>query len=279
MCPPAALKSLTDPALSRRALLKLGLSTATATAAAGLALKSAAAAPVQPTRFSNVLDLTHILGPGMPLFSDEDPAFQIEPLFVHDRDGYYGSVVSYWEHVGTHMDAPIHFDPKGMFVDQIAPQNLVVPAVVIDITAKAQRDPDALVTPDDIRAYERRYGRIPANAAVLMVSGWGARIGSTATHRNADASGVMHFPGFGKEAVDFLIAERSVAGIGVDTLSLDHGPSATFDVHYTWLATAKWGLENLANLEAIPPSGATLFVGAPRVAAGSGGPSRVLAVW
>jgi kynurenine formamidase len=278
MCPPAALKAMTDPALSRRALLKLGLST-TAAVTAGLAVQSVAAAPVQPTRFSNVLDLTHVLGPGMPLFSDADPAFTIEPLFVHNRDGYYGSVVSYWEHVGTHMDAPIHFDPKGLFVDQIAPQNLVVPAVVIDITAKAQRDPDALVTPDDIRAYERRYGRIPANAAVLMASGWGARIGSTATHRNADASGVMHFPGFGKEAVDFLIAERNVAGIGVDTLSLDHGPSATFDVHYTWLATAKWGLENLANLEAIPPSGATLFVGAPRVAAGSGGPSRVLAVW
>jgi kynurenine formamidase len=278
MCPPATLKAMANPALSRRAMLKMGLYATAAAASAGIAATPAEAAPVRPTRFSNVLDLTHILGPNMPLFSDEDPSFSIKPFVTHES-GYYGNVISYWEHVGTHMDAPIHFDPQGLFVDQIEPQNLVVPAVVVDITAKAQRDPDALVTPDDIRAYERRYGRIPTNAAVLMASGWGARIGSKVTHRNADASGVMHFPGFGKEAVDFLIAERSVAGIGVDTLSLDHGPSTTFAVHYTWLSTAKWGLENLANLEAIPPSGATLFVGAPRIASGSGGPSRVLAVW
>jgi kynurenine formamidase len=269
---------MANPALSRRAMLKMGLYATAAAASARIAATPAEAAPVRPTRFSNVLDLTHILGPDTPPFSDEDPSFSIKPFVTHES-GYYGNVISYWEHVGTHMDAPIHFDPQGLFVDQIAPQNLVVPAVVVDITAKAQRDPDALVTPDDIRAYERRYGRIPTNAAVLMASGWGARISSKVTHRNADANGVMHFPGFGKEAVDFLIAERSVAGIGVDTLSLDHGPSTTFAVHYTWLSTAKWGLENLANLEAIPPSGATLFVGAPRIASGSGGPSRVLAVW
>lgn len=278
MCPPETLKALNDPAFSRRAMLKFGVS-AMAVAAAGIGTQPAQAAPVQPTRFSNVLDLTHILGPDMPRFSDADPAFSIKPFVTHESGGYYGSVLSYWEHTGTHMDAPVHFDPDGLFVDQIEPQNLVVPAVVIDITAKAQRDPDALVTPDDIRAYERRYGRIPNNAAVLMASGWGARIGSTASHRNADASGVMHFPGFGKEAIDFLLAERNAAGIGVDTLSLDHGPSTTFAVHYTWLAANKWGIENLANLEAIPPRGATLFVGAPKVASGSGGPSRVLAVW
>jgi kynurenine formamidase len=278
MCPPATLKALANPALSRRSMLKMGLYVSAAAASAGIAATPAEAAPVRPTRFSNVLDLTHILGPETPLFSDEDPSFSIKPFVTHES-GYYGNVIAYWEHVGTHMDAPIHFDPKGLFVDQIEPQNLVVPAVVINITAKAERDPDALVTPDDIRAYERRYGRIPANAAVLLASGWGARIGSKITHRNADASGVMHFPGFGKEAVDFLLAERSVAGIGVDTLSLDHGPSTTFAVHYSWLSAAKWGLENLANLEAIPPSGATLFVGAPRIASGSGGPSRVFAVW
>jgi kynurenine formamidase len=278
MCPPQALKALRDPAVSRRSMLKLGLA-ATVASAASLVATPASAAQVRPTRFSNVLDLTHVLGPGMPLFSDEDPAFTIKPFVTHDSGGYYGNVISYWEHSGTHMDAPAHFDPDGLFVDQLAPENLVVPAVVINITAKAQKDPDALVTPDDIRAYERRYGRIPRNAAVLMASGWGARIGSAATHRNADSSGVMHFPGFGKDATDFLLAERSVSGIGVDTLSLDHGPSATFAVHFSWLGTGRWGLENLANLEAIPPSGASIFVGAPKVASGSGGPSRVMAVW
>ena len=89
----------------------------------------------------------------------------------------------------------------------------------------------------------------------------------------------MHFPGFGKAAIDFLLTERRISGIGVDTLSLDHGPSADFAVHYTLLATNRWGLENVANLEAIPPSGASIFVGAPKIAAGSGGPTRLMAVW
>lgn len=112
-----------------------------------------------------------------------------------------------------------------------------------------------------------------------MASGWGARAHSVELFRNADSSGVMHFPGFGKDAVDFLLTERNISGIGVDTLSIDHGPSTTFAVHYTILPTNRWGLENLANLESILPSGATLVVGAPKIAAGSGGPSRVFALW
>jgi kynurenine formamidase len=276
MCLPETLEAMQDPTISRRSLLRLGLGSLAAAAALGVS--SAQAAPVRPTRFSNVMDLTHVLGPDMPVFAGA-PSFQIKTFVAHKENGYYGSILTYWEHVGTHMDAPVHFVPDGLYVDQIKPESLIVPAVVIDITEKAKRDPAAVVTPDDIRAWERRYGRVPRNAAVLMASGWGARAGSTETFRNTDASGVMQFPGFGKEAVDFLLAERDAAGIGVDTLSLDHGPSTTFAVHFTWLSASRWGLENLANLESIPPSGATLFVGAPKVAGGSGGPSRVMAVW
>jgi kynurenine formamidase len=277
MCLPETLGAMQDPTISRRSLLKLGLGSVAA--AAALSLNSAQAAPVRPTRFSNVMDLTHVLGPDMPTFPNTPAGFSIRTAVAHKENGYYGSILTYWEHVGTHMDAPVHFAPDSLYVDQIKPESLIVPAVVIDITEKAKRDPAAVVTPDDIRAWERRYGRVPRNAAVLMASGWGARAGSTEAFRNADASGVMQFPGFGKEAIDFLLVERDAAGIGVDTLSLDHGPSTTFAVHFTWLSSKRWGLENLANLESIPPSGATLFVGAPKVAGGSGGPSRVMAVW
>jgi kynurenine formamidase len=276
MCLPETLEAMSNPTISRRNLLRLGLGAVATTAALGVS--GAEAAPVPPTRFSNVIDLTHVLGPGMPVFAGA-PTFKIDTFVVHKENGYYGSILTYWEHVGTHMDAPVHFAPNGLYVDQIKPESLIVPAAVIDITEKARQDPAAVVTPDDLHAWERRYGRIPRRAAVLMMSGWGARAGATETFRNTDSSGVMQFPGFGKAAVDFLLAERDVAGIGVDTLSLDHGPSSTFDVHYTWLATNRWGLEGLANLEAIPPRGATLFVGAPKVAGGSGGPSRVMAVW
>ncbi|MCS6839614.1 MAG: cyclase family protein [Roseiflexus sp.] len=275
MCPPETLASMRSPEISRRNLLKFSLGAAVA---ATLPVGSAHAATVRRTTFRNVLDLTHVLGTQFPLFPGAAP-FRIQQAVSHDKDGYYGNILTYWEHSGTHMDAPVHFAPNGLFVDQLKVENLVVPAVVINITEKARRDPDAVVTPDDIRAWERRYGRIPDNAAVLMASGWGARAGSVEAFRNTDSSGVMHFPGFGKEAIDFLLTERRISGIGVDTLSLDHGPSTTFAVHYTLLPTNRWGLENLANLEAIPPSGATLFVGAPKIAAGSGGPTRVIAVW
>ncbi len=275
MCPPETLASMRSPEISRRNLLKFGLGAAVA---AALPIGSAQAATVRRTTFRNVLDLTHVLGTQFPLFPGAAP-FRIEQAVSHDKDGYYGSILTYWEHSGTHMDAPVHFAPNGLFVDQLRVENLVVPAVVINITDKVRRDPDAVVTPDDIRAWERRYGRIPDNAAVLMASGWGARAGSVEAFRNTDSSGVMHFPGFGKDAIDLLLTERRISGIGVDTLSLDHGPSTTFAVHYTLLPTNRWGLENLANLESIPPSGATLFVGAPKIAAGSGGPTRVMAVW
>jgi kynurenine formamidase len=275
MCPPETLASMRSPEISRRNLLKFGLGAAVA---AALPVGSAHAATVRRTTFRNVVDLTHVLGTQFPLFPGAAP-FRIQQAVSHDKDGYYGSILTYWEHSGTHMDAPVHFAPNGLFVDQLRIENLVVPAVVINMTEKVRRDPDAVVTPDDIRAWERRYGRIPDNAAVLMASGWGARAGSVEAFCNTDSSGVMHFPGFGKEAIDFLLTERRIAGIGVDTLSLDHGPSTTFAVHYTLLPTNRWGLENLANLESIPPSGATLFVGAPKIASGSGGPTRVMAVW
>jgi Predicted metal-dependent hydrolase len=275
MCPSETLASMRSPEISRRNLLKFGLGAAVA---AALPVGSAHAATVRRTTFRNVVDLTHVLGTQFPLFPGAAP-FRIQQAVSHDKDGYYGSILTYWEHSGTHMDAPVHFAPNGLFVDQLRIENLVVPAVVINMTEKVRRDPDAVVTPDDIRAWERRYGRIPDNAAVLMASGWGARAGSVEAFRNTDSSGVMHFPGFGKEAIDFLLTERRIAGIGVDTLSLDHGPSKTFAVHYTLLPTNRWGLENLANLESIPPGGATLFVGAPKIASGSGGPTRVMAVW
>lgn len=277
MCPPDAIASLNCPDITRRSLLKFGLGAAAA--AVALPLGSAHAATVRRTTFSNVVDLTHVLGPGFPLFPGAPSPFIVTPAVSHDKNGYYGSVLTYWEHSGTHMDAPIHFAKNGLFVDQLAVENLVVPLAVINVTEQAQRDPDYVVTPDDIRAWERRYGRLPDNAAVLMASGWGARAGSAEAFRNADSGNVMHFPAFGKAAIDFLLAERRIAGIGVDTLSLDHGPSADFAVHFTLLSANRWGLENLANLEAIPPSGATLFVGAPKVAAGSGGPTRAMAVW
>lgn len=278
MCPPEFLKALNDAEVSRRNLLKFGLGGTAAAVAAVLAPQAAVAAPRRTISYTNVTDLTHLLGPGSPLWPGVHP-FELELVATHQANGYYGNVITYWEHSGTHIDAPIHFDPKGRFIDELLPETLVVPAVVIDVKAAAAKDPAYRLTPDDILAWERRYGRVPQGGAVLINSGWGMRWGNPEQFRNMDGSKVMQFPGFSKEAAVMLALERDVVGIGVDTLSIDHGPSPDFPVHYAYLPTGRWALENLANLDAIPPVGATLFVGAPKVASGSGGPTRVLALW
>jgi kynurenine formamidase len=228
--------------------------------------------------YTNLLDLTQVLTPTSPVYPGFPP-FAIEPFYSHEQHGVAIERLSLVDHSGTHLDAPYHCSREGLFVDQLPAESLIVPAIVVDIADKARADHAALVAPDDLLAWERHNGRIPAGAAVLMRSGWGARYADAQAYVNADTSGTAQFPGFGLEAVQWLLAERDVAGLGVDTLSLDHGPSPNFAVHYAFLPTQRWGLECLANLEHLPPVGATLFIGAPRIGGASGAPARVLAMW
>lgn len=280
MCPPKVLAGLTEPT-SRRNFLKLGFGAAAAAGAAAIAApapRTTLAQAVGGVSFNNVQDLTHVLGRNTPLFPGSPPV-EITPFVTIENNGYYGNIVSYWEHVGTHMDAPAHFAPGGAYVDQLDPASLVVPIALIDISARAALNPDTMVSLDDILAYEAQYGTIRENSAVFMNSGWADRWGEPTAFVNLDEGGTQHYPGFSQEATDFLVVQRNIAGIGVDTLSLDPGNSSTFDVHVTYLGTGRWGVENLANLNQIPPAGAVAFVGAPKLASGSGGPTRVMAIW
>lgn len=278
MCPPEVASALCKSGITRRNLFKTGLGAGIAAAATLLPGERAHAAPARQLSFRNLADLTHVLGPGTPGFPGL-PGFTVTPHMTHDPNGFYGNVLSYWEHNGTHIDAPIHFVADGLFVDQIPAEELVAPIAVIDIKERAASDPDTQVSPDDILAWERRYGRLPQHAIVAMNSGWASRIGSVESYRNTDSGGTMHFPGFSKAAIEFMLAERSINGIAVDTLSLDHGAASVFEAHVALLSANRWGIENIGNLDAIPPSGASVFVGAPKVASGSGGPARVLALW
>lgn len=277
MCVPGTLEAVrTD----RRGFLKLAAGAVAGVAASSAAQLAAPLAAEARVTIRNIQDLTHVLYPDFPSFNPQFFPRMERKVFVNiKKDGFYGNVLTYWEHSGTHMDAPHHFVEDRWFVHEIPASRLIGPAAVIHIHERAQSDPDAQVTPDDIRAYERRYGRIPRGAIVLMHSGWEARVNSTEAYRNADSKGVMHFPGFHPEAAALLVNDRAVTGIGVDTLSLDYGRSTDFKTHVTVLGANRWGLENVANLAKIPPRGATLFAGAPRVLEGSGGPTRVIAVW
>ena len=223
-------------------------------------------------------DLTWTFSPSFPVFVDGEEATRSTHVTIED-DGYYLQRWSFYEHTATHMDAPGHFTPGGRLSPDIGLDDLFAPAVVIDISEKVASDHDAEVTVDDLITFERRHGRIPRRAAVLMYSGWETRAGSTELYRGTDASGVYHFPGFDLEAIEWLVDRRDITGIGVDTLSLDHGPSTTFEVHVNLLGADRWGLENIRNHGTIPPRGTELFVGLIPWEQGSGGPCRVIARW
>ena len=226
--------------------------------------------------FRRAVDLTHVITEEFPTYFG-DPNLDIETLFTFDANGFNMFRWHLVEHTGTHMDAPFHFSPDGMSADQIPLEMLIVPLVVVDIRRKAEENPDAQLTVEDLRRWERRHGRIPRDACVAMNSGWAEKV-NTPEFRNADANGTLHFPGFHIEAAQFLLEERQVHGIAVDTLSLDYGPSPDFAVHYLWLPTNRWGLEAVANLDALPARGATLIVGGPKIAGATGGPSRLIAL-
>ena len=227
---------------------------------------------------ARVLDLSHPLTPEFPLFPVYNPVAVAERFSVA-RDGFFVRAWSFDEHCGTHVDAPAHFGEGAATVDQIDPSELLLAAAVVDVRERIAGDPDAVVEPDDILAWESRHGALPDRCAVLALTGWGERAGDAAAYLNVDAGGVLHSPGYGAEAAEFLAAERpQVRAIGLDTASLDIGASADYPVHVAWLPGGRFGIENLANLEKVPPEGAMLFVGAPALKGGSGGPARILAL-
>jgi kynurenine formamidase len=254
-------------------------------------LKAAAAATVAGTlgqtavpvlanngkgRRKGIFDLTHRLVRTFPSFFGSQVIFD-EILATIPESGFYAKRWTFDEHIGTHMDAPGHFALGESLVDQIDPATLVAPIVVVDITAKAESDPNAMVDPDDLVAFERRHGRIPRGACVAMNSGWDKKVSDGDLFRGGIGYPDLNFPGFSREATEWLVVERDISGIAVDTMSLDPGNSADFAVHVSFLGSGRWGVENVANLSQIPPRGATVFVGAIPWEEGSGGPCRVLA--
>src|SRR5215212_1227179 len=218
MCAPGCYEAVRRH-LSRRGFLR----GATAGAAAFAATAEPNVGLAQPTSFSRVVDLTHTLSSGFPTFTGA-PYLKVEQKMFLDRDGYNVLEWTLLEHVGTHLDAPIHFANNAPTADLLPAASLVVPLAVIDVTAQTETDPDYRVLPADILAWERMNGPLPDNACVAMNSGWDRHV-ATKEFRNADDRGVMHFPGFHADTAEFLIKERRVQGLAADTLSLDHGPS------------------------------------------------------
>ena len=226
-----------------------------------------------------VVDLTHTLGPKSPDWEGtEQRPFEARPLATFAKNGYFTRYISMQEHFSTHIDAPAHFSPTGWTVDQIPADHLVAPLVVIDISQPSAKDADYQLSLADVQAWEKAQGRIPRGAVVEALTGWTAKWGSMQDYRNADAKGTMHFPGYSLDAVKFLVEQRGVYGLGIDTLSVDYGASQDFPVHQFTAKHNVYHLENSTNLDQVPPKGATVVVGAADLEGGSGGPVRILAL-
>jgi kynurenine formamidase len=275
MCLPGTIEAVRDssPQLSRRGMLAGGGAAALAALLPGEAL---AHKPKKWKVKGKVVDLTHTFTAGFPVYTGNAPTRRT--LTNINPDGFYKQEWTFDEHSGTHMDAPGHFVDGGRRTPDFKARELILPIVVIDIAKRAKNDPDTVVNANDLKKFESKHGRIPNGALVAMDSGWAEKVADDAAYKGGPA-GAYHFPGFGDEAIEFLLERRKAAAIGVDTLSLDNGQSSTFSVHHNWLAADNFGLENLANLDKLPAHGAFATVGVVPWQDGSGGPARVLATY
>lgn len=224
-----------------------------------------------------IIDLTHTISESSPVFFPT-MKFRAELDKMETERGIYSRTFCASEHLGTHVDAPDHFGgPKQAAVDQLSLRQLIVPAIVVDVTGHVKSFPDYQLAVADLDAWEARYGTIPPGSMVIARTGWGTRWEQGEPYRNADAKGVMHFPGFSVDAGRRLV-ERRVAGLAIDTLSVDYGPSTDFAVHFTTQPRGLYHIENLAATELLPAKGAVLVVSPLKLQGGSGSPARVWAI-
>jgi kynurenine formamidase len=285
MCSPQVMASVRQQLAASRQLTRRSVisGTVAATAAAGLFRVSGAAQSATPVASpavsgaSRVVDLTHLMSPDIPIWPGNEP-FAAEVLVTVEEDGFYAQKLTFWEHTGTHVDAPAHFDADGETAEHLPVENFLAPLAVIDISGRAAEDSDTALTVEDIETWEAEFGPLPHGAFVAMFSGWGDKFGDPAAFVNLDNDGVQHYPGFHPDAAAFLVEQRSIVGIGVDTLSQDPGNSTDFGTHLTILGAGKYGVEGIASLDQVPALGATIVVGAPKHLNASGGPARVLAL-
>jgi kynurenine formamidase len=244
---------------------------------ASLLAASAAAGPACSRQApSRVIDLGHAL-------SESDPTWSGDKVYTHavtetrEKDGYVAGRFASDEHFGTHVDAPVHFGEGGLTVDRIPADRLVRPAVSIDIQRQVAANEDYRLTRADVEAFERAHGAIPDGALVLVATGWDRRWPDAARYMNTRDK-VKHFPGLAVDAAAYLARDRHVAGIGIDTASIDYGPSDAFEAHHTTQPLGVYHIENLANLTDLPPTGFTVVVAPIKIKDGSGGPARVFAL-
>ena len=223
-----------------------------------------------------VIDLSHTLHPNIPLWPG-DPAPEFEQVATLDQDGFHLRRFSLGEHSGTHVNAPASFHPGGVGIDQYPPSAFVAPAIVIDVRERAAANPDYVLGVNVLLDWERENGSIPAGSLALLHTGWQEKWDDPPAYLGDGGDGALHFPGFGVEALGVLLTQRGAVGIGIDTHGVDGCKNTSFSINRRALERQRIVLENLCNLDQLPPIGATLVIGALRLKGGAGSPASVLA--
>lgn len=235
---------------------------------------------IDPAR---VVDLSHTFGKDTIYWPTAEPFKLQRVAYGRTTAGYWYAAnnISMAEHGGTHMDAPIHFAEGKLTSNEVPLSNCIGPAAVIDVRSACEKDPDYLLTVADIQAWEQSHGRLPAGAVVIMHTGWAKRWPDKkaylGTDKPLDVAG-LRFPGFSPEAARFLVEQRTIAAIAIDTASIDPGQSKDFKVHQVLAGANKPAFENVSNVDKLPPTGATFIALPLKIESGSGGPARIIAV-
>jgi kynurenine formamidase len=227
-----------------------------------------------------LISLSHVNDPAVTSLYPGDPPFELETVATIEQDGYYLRYVRQGEHTGTHWSAPGHFTAGEPLADDLDPDDLLLPAVKVDVRDKCAANPDYAVTIADLAAFERRHGRIPAESMVIIWTGWEDRWGTPA-FPNTDAAGVLHQPGFAPGTVRWLLDTGRIGyngGTGTDTFGPDLGSDTSYAVSRLVHRRHRISLEALANLAALPPAGAHVLCGGSINRAGSGSTATVYGV-
>jgi kynurenine formamidase len=238
-----------------------------------------------PIPSGELVDLSHSYDAQAIFWPTADP-FRLETVADGvTAAGYYYAANNFFssEHGGTHIDAPLHFAEGRQSVDQIPLERLIGTAVVIDVTEQSERDPDYQVTAEDIRAWEREHGGLESGAILLIRTGFSRRWPDASRYLGTDTRGSegvanLHFPGLHPEAARWLIENRSLKAVGIDTASIDYGRSQLFETHRLLYARDIPAFENLNALDRLPPRGSFLIALPMKIKGGSGAPLRAVAV-
>lgn len=213
------------------------------------------------------------------LYWTEADGFKKEIVAEGKTDkGYYYSAYKFSapEHGGTHLDSPKHFAEGRKGVDEIPVNQLIAPAVKIDVSAKAAQNRDHLISAEDLTTWESQNGKIPDGSIVLFQTGYGKFWGDRAKYMGAEGD-QKHFPGLSQDAAKWLLQNRKINAVGIDTASIDFGQSQTFDTHVVLMSENIPAFENVANLEKIPTKGAQIIALPMKIKGGSGAPLRIVA--